>query len=94
MIALRDASSGKPSGRCSSPWDSNVDRVAFAPDGRRLMSCDRAGALRLWETATCQEVERVEGHVGVIKRVVFVPDGRQPVSAGNDGTVRLWGLPD
>ena len=70
-----------------------VHSVAFALDGRRLLSGGADNTVRLWEVATGREVARAEGHTAPVKSVGFAPDGRTVVSGGLDRTVRLWQLP-
>jgi WD40 repeat protein len=68
--------------------------VAFAADGRRVLSGGMDHTLRLWDVATGQEVQRFEGHTEAVMGVAFSPDGRFALSGGADRTVRLWHLPD
>jgi WD40 repeat protein len=87
-----------------------VSSVAFSPDGKRLASaCKRsadaqgkplAGEVRVWDTATGQEVRTLKGHTGAVWSVAFSPDGQRLASAGGDydlqqgrqlpGEVRVW----
>jgi serine/threonine protein kinase/WD40 repeat protein len=68
--------------------------VACSPDGKRLLTGDLGGNVRLWETASLREVYRFKGHHGIVHAVAFTADGRRAVSAGADATVRLWELPE
>jgi RNA polymerase sigma factor (sigma-70 family) len=67
--------------------------VCFSPDGRRMLTGDWGGPVRLWDAATWKELRCYPGHAGVVWAVSFSPDGRRAASAGEDGTVRLWSLP-
>jgi WD40 repeat protein len=67
------------------------DKLAFSPDGRRLLSISPDGTARLWDTATSGQVHTWRAHGGA--RVVagaFRPDGDRVVTMGNDGYLRLW----
>jgi serine/threonine protein kinase/WD40 repeat protein len=68
--------------------------VAYAPDGKRLLTGDAAGNVRLWDVAALQELYCFKGHQGAVHGVVFAAGGRQAVSCGADQTVRLWELPE
>ena len=66
-------------------------RVAFAPDGKRIVSGGTDGTVRLWEAERGEAIGApLEGHEDIVLRVAFDPDGKRIVSGGNDGTVRLW----
>jgi WD40 repeat protein/serine/threonine protein kinase len=70
--------------------DIRVVSVAFSRDGRRLAAAGHDRIVRLWDTATGQEVLRLRGHKDIVGRVLFSPDGQRLASASADGTVRIW----
>ena len=63
--------------------------VAFSPDGTRLATASEDQTIKLWDSATGEEVLTLRGHAGVVSSVAFSPDGRQLASAGTDGTVQV-----
>jgi hypothetical protein len=67
-----------------------VRSVAFAPDGRRLLSGGDDATLRVWDAESGQEIRAFAGHHGWVWSVAFAPDGRRLLSGSNDGTLRLW----
>jgi WD40 repeat protein len=82
-----------------------VTAVAFAPDGRKLLSGGAGSTVRLWDLTTGQCVRTfplseprigeygsglIERHTSDIRSVAFSLDGAQIVSASDDKTVRLW----
>ena len=69
---------------------SRVYCVCFSPDGKRLASSSDEPAVRLWDTATGQELGTLKGHASGVMRVCFSPDGKRLASAGDDHTVKLW----
>jgi WD40 repeat protein len=71
-----------------------VNGVAFSPDSKLLASADADGTVKLWNTATGQEVGAPlpagPGTGGAVNGVAFSPDGTLLASAYSDGTVQTW----
>src|SRR5262249_27820357 len=66
-----------------------VYRVAFSPDGKRLVSGACSGddhSVKLWEVATGQVILTLAGSRGGVWGVAFSPDGKWVVSCGVDRT--------
>ena len=63
---------------------------AFHPAGGRIISSDRSGELKLWDTGSGAEVARFAGHPAGVGAVAFSPDGGRIVSGGQDGTLKVW----
>src|SRR5262249_43039198 len=68
----------------------DVYAVAFHPDGTRLATGGRDGAVWLWDLARLEDVVRLPGHKSYIWALAFSPDGATLASSSWDGTVRLW----
>jgi WD40 repeat protein len=64
--------------------------VAFAPDGRVLVSRGPDPTVRVWDVATAKEIGQLEGHDGNVTALAFAPDGKTLVSGGKDSTVLVW----
>src|SRR6476469_17582 len=70
---------------------SPVIRVAFSPDGHRIVSGSFDATVRQWEAETGQPVgQALTGHTNVVTSVACSPDGRRIVSGSYDNTVRVW----
>jgi WD40 repeat protein len=66
--------------------------VAFSPDGRRLASASEDHTIKLWDTATGQEVVTLRGHTDTVWCVGFSPDGSRLASSGEDHRLKVWDL--
>lgn len=64
--------------------------LAFSPDGQRLISGGFDSKVKIWDTATGEEIMSLSGHEGRIKSVTVSPDGKQIVSGSFDKTIKLW----
>ena len=67
-----------------------VYAVAFHPDGTRLATAARDGAVWLWNVARGEAVARLTGHKSFVWSLAFSPDGASLASGAGDSTVRLW----
>ena len=70
---------------------SDVNTVAFSPDGGRIVSGSGDGTVRVWDAGSGQPIGApLTGHTDKVYSVAFSPDGRRIASGSGDKTVRLW----
>ncbi|HZY88469.1 MAG TPA: sigma factor-like helix-turn-helix DNA-binding protein, partial [Gemmataceae bacterium] len=66
--------------------------VAFSPSGW-LLAVSGDNAVRVFDTATWQEVARFDGHEGTVRQTFFGPDdGTLVTASAEDGTALVWSL--
>lgn len=66
--------------------------AAFTPDGRRLLTVSKEGAVRVWDAATWQCERSFEWDAGPLRAVAVAPDGTRAAVAGDEGRVVVWDL--
>ncbi|GAA4887976.1 WD40 repeat domain-containing serine/threonine protein kinase [Streptomyces coeruleoprunus] len=64
--------------------------AVFSPDGQLLAFGDQGEKVRLWNTATRQDIANLEGHDSPVQAVAFHPDGSTLATGDRDGKVVLW----
>jgi WD40 repeat protein len=87
-VVILDATTG--SQKLSCRLEREITAIAFSPDGQRLLTADREGEARLWDTASGTVQATLRGHVGEVFAAAFHPSGRRLATAGRDRTIRLW----
>jgi WD40 repeat protein len=70
-------------------------RLAFSPNGRRLVVPGDDNTVTIWDVTTPGKPPlaaqlTLRGHTAQIWAVAFSPDGRWVASGGEDNTVKLW----
>jgi hypothetical protein len=76
---------------------SNAYHWTLAPDSRTIayvkvnpQSGEPEQAVRIWDTATSQEIATLTGHTDVVLNLAFSLDGRTLISTSRDKTLRIW----
>ena len=69
-----------------------VNSLAFSPDGERLASAGGDGAVKVWNSRTGKVIQTLDAHPGCVSSVAFHPDGKHLASVGADQQVKVWDL--
>jgi WD40 repeat protein len=88
-VGLWDMATGQQVGRFTG-HTSSITAVAYAHNGKWVLSGSEDRTARLWDVATGQELRRFQGHTGTIQSVTFSPDDQLVLTGSEDGTARLW----
>ena len=74
------------------PRDEPVERIAFAPDSRTVITGTTDGAIHIWDVRRAEVVETLTGHAGAVVHLAVSPDGSTLYSASRDGSTIVWDL--
>jgi WD40 repeat protein/serine/threonine protein kinase len=68
-----------------------VNSVAFSPDGENLASAGGDGTIKVWNSRTGDKIKILpNAHTDSVVSVTFHPDGKHLASAGADRQVKVW----
>ena len=92
-LTLTDMATGRPVRRTE--WDEPHDvwRIAYAPDGKTVVTASTDGTLRLWDVATASLVHKERPGRSSLPAIAFSPDASSHLLAiaGEDAvSVSLW----
>jgi WD40 repeat protein/serine/threonine protein kinase len=69
-----------------------VNSVAFSPDGELLASAGGDGTIKVWNSRTGDVVQIFNTHTDSVVSIAFHPDGKYLASAGADRLLKVWDL--
>jgi WD40 repeat protein/transcriptional regulator with XRE-family HTH domain len=69
---------------------SQMNKVAWSPDGRTLAICSYENAIRVFDVEQRRQRATLSGHTSYINGMAFTPDSHSLLSGSADGTLRVW----
>jgi WD40 repeat protein len=67
-----------------------VTALAYAPDGKSLVSASADKTLKLWDVASGQLKFTLTNHLGLVTSVSYAPDGKSVASGSFDHSIKIW----
>lgn len=67
-----------------------VRNLMFSPDSRFLLGLTDDHHIRVWDSATGQLLQQLQGHEATVDQAQFSPDSQMVISTAQDKTVRIW----
>ena len=67
-----------------------INDVAFAPDGRWIVTSSSDNKAHVWDVASGREIMILRGHTAPVVSAAFSRDGKYVVTAGADGTAHVY----
>lgn len=67
----------------------STKRVAYSPDGRLLIACDR-NQVKIYDPASGDLLKILGGHLADVTAIAISADGKLIASGGHDGSVMVW----
>jgi WD40 repeat protein/energy-coupling factor transporter ATP-binding protein EcfA2 len=92
-VSLHD--DGRPATELGATHDvepSGPKTVAFAPDGRALVTTGRDGCAKIWDVEAGGELVTFRAHEQAIRRIAYAPGGTRIATASDDGSTVVWDL--
>lgn len=89
-IRIWDANTGKLLSKIEHDWP--VWSLVWTSDQKKLIAGTGYGLIRIFDTATSQQVAILEGHTYIVYSITLFHNDRLLSSTSFDGTVHLWNL--
>ena len=70
--------------------NSEVNSVAWSPDGRKIASGSEDKSVKVWDVTSGACLATLKGHRDAVSSVAYSPDGRKIASGSGDSTVKVW----
>ena len=72
--------------------EAGPDEAHYSPDGKMLIAAMPDNSIRIFDSASLQEIKRLTGHKNAVYAAKISPDGMRVASCSRDSTIRFWKL--
>jgi WD40 repeat protein len=72
--------------------DTELNGLAFSPDGERIASACGNGMIKIWNSRTGDPIQSFSAHTDSVVSIAFHTDGKHLASVGFDQLVKVWDL--
>ncbi|MEM8719937.1 MAG: WD40 repeat domain-containing protein [Cyanobacteria bacterium P01_G01_bin.39] len=75
---------------------SKINSIVISPDGKKLISADAKGVIKIWNIRTSKLLKSVEAHLLPIRCLSVISNPSQDIfaSSSDDYTIKLWKVTD
>ncbi len=88
-LKMIDTESGKELATFSG-HDEQLEFADLSTNGKRLITYDRAGLIKIWDVANGQVLLTIKTGIKEPGSIALSPDGKIIAAVAGDGTIRLW----
>ena len=75
---------------CDNDGDGGVYSAAISPDGARIATGDWHDGVTIWDSASGEQIHRLQIPRSIVDSVAFAPDGAKIITSGMDNKARIW----
>ncbi len=96
MLLAAPAVCAQPASQPSRTFSGHLGAVTmadFTPDGSAIGTSSADHLLKLWNTATGEELVTWTGNTAPVSSMAISPNGRVLASGARDNTIKLWDIP-
>lgn len=95
IVRVLDAKTGKEKQSFQKPQGdaSNINSLAFNPNGFMIAAAEDSGMIALWDSITGEHIQDLQGNQSEVRSVAFSNDGDiLATGSASDNAVRLWDI--
>jgi WD40 repeat protein len=88
-VALKDVNNSIQDYKSATTFGGNTI-VALSPNGAYLTASNTNNEIQIWDAATGQCLQSLQGHTSIVTAIAFSPDSQLIASSSRNHTVKIW----